>query len=312
MSSQTVDILLATYNGGTFLPEQIESIFSQTFTNWRIIARDDGSTDETVQVLREYATRYPGRINVVVNPEKALRAKDNFARLMEYATAPYIMFCDQDDVWLPDKIEVSLKRIVELEKVFGQGKPLLLHTDLKVVNSKLEPIGDSFWKYQNLQPEHSKCWRNLLVQNTVTGCTTLFNRSLARLAHPIPPRAIMHDWWLALVASLFGRVEYLNQQTVLYRQHSSNDTGAKAWGWPWIKSKLLSPDDVRSSLLRTQEQAAALVERYGQHLDATVSSTLATYGSLSELPPLARRSFIVRNRLWKTGWVRNLGLLWAV
>jgi glycosyltransferase involved in cell wall biosynthesis len=226
-ADSTIDILLATYNGGAYLEEQLVSIEAQTHSNWRLIARDDGSADGTPDSLARFQDRHPDKVTIIQDDDGNLGLVQNFSRLMSVSTAPYAAFCDQDDVWVPEKLSVCLERMRELEAEHGSDKPLLVFTDLTIVNEELKVIHPSFWQYQSLQPQRCNDLNRLLLQNVVTGCTALISRSLIRKAVPIPEGAIVHDWWLALVAAGFGRSRFVSLPTVLYRQHSLNVIGAK-------------------------------------------------------------------------------------
>ena len=219
-----VDIIMATYNGSKYIEQQIDSIISQTYTNWRLYIRDDGSTDNTVEIIKRYLKKYKNKIILIEDEKKGLGSKMNFAELMKYVESDYCMFADQDDFWLEDKVEVSLKKMKELENKLID-KPILVHSDLKVVDENLNIINESFFKYQNINPEHNKL-NNLFVWNTVTGCTAMLNRELIRLCKNIPENCVMHDWWIALVASSMGMIYTIRDQTILYRQHSNNTLGA--------------------------------------------------------------------------------------
>jgi glycosyltransferase involved in cell wall biosynthesis len=227
-TGNTIDILLATYNGEAFLDEQLESIAVQTHGDWRLIARDDGSADRTTEILDAFRARHPDKVVVVEDGDGNLGLVPNFSRLMENSDAPYAAFCDQDDVWIPEKLALSLQKMRALEGRHGAAAPLLVFTDLTVVDEDLNVIRDSFWKYQGLRPERCNALNRLLLQNVVTGCTALMNRPLVEKATPIGPEAMVHDWWVVLVVAAFGIAGYIPQPTVLYRQHRRNLIGAKA------------------------------------------------------------------------------------
>jgi len=192
-----IDILLATYNGAAFLEAQLESVVAQTHGDWRLIARDDGSTDRTPEILSAFQARHPGKVEILADGDGNLGLVRNFSRLLEHSDAPYAAFCDQDDVWIPEKLELSLAKMRELEREHGGDVPLLVFTDLEVVDEGLRVIDSSFWKYQKLDPKGGRCFSRLLVMNVVTGCSALANRSLARIAAPVPSQARVHDWWMA-------------------------------------------------------------------------------------------------------------------
>ena len=195
--SKATEILVATYNGQRFLREQFDSLLAQTCKDFTIRIRDDGSTDNTAQIIEQYVECHPGRIILEENGGETSGACANFSRLLEATDADYVFFCDQDDVWLPEKVETQRKQLMDLEEEHGEDTPLLVHSDLEVVDENLNTLDQSFWHYQYLCPEKMQTLNRLLVQNCVTGCATAVNKSLAKLGAPIPSEAIMHDWWLA-------------------------------------------------------------------------------------------------------------------
>ncbi len=261
---ERVDILMATYNNVPFLEPQIESILRQDHTSWRLLIRDDGSKDGTREVGERYAKRFPRKIRVVHDECGRLGPCGNFARLVEYSDAPYIMFADADDVWLPDKIRISLARCREIEGP-SRETPALVFTDLEVVDENLDTIAESFWRYQRLDPTKTRLNR-LLTHNVVTGCTVLFNRALRSVAVPIPGDAKMHDAWMALTASAFGRIDFIPKATVLYRQHGANRVGALEGGWRLLCDKISDiPGTLQTLLIRKRKdirQARAFLRRY--------------------------------------------------
>lgn len=219
-----VDVLLATYNGENYLQEQIESLLAQRKVHIRILVRDDGSSDRTLAILNEYSARYSDRF-ILLDSECRLGAIRSFEELMRVSTASYMAFCDQDDVWMPEKLEVLLGRLRELESLCGDSVPGLAHCDLKVVDHALSEISPSFWSYAGIQA-HRNNFQNMLLFNTVTGCAMVCNRALIKIALPMPEGIHMHDQWLALCASAFGVIAVVDEPLVLYRQHGRNTLGA--------------------------------------------------------------------------------------
>ena len=222
-----VDILLATYNGAAFLEAQLDSILAQTHKNWRLVIRDDGSTDKTPEIIEAFRAHHQEKVVILEDEAGNLGLVQNFSRLMEHAGAGYVAFCDQDDVWKPLKLELSLQKMGDMETEHGADKPLLVFTDLTVVDENLQPIHGSFWRHEGLRPDRCNSLNRLLLQNVVTGCTALMNQPLVEKVAPIPPGTYVHDWWVALVAAAFGAVGYIVQPTVLYRQHGKNIFGAR-------------------------------------------------------------------------------------
>lgn len=306
-------ILMATYNGEKFIAAQLESLRAQTFSDWCLWIRDDGSSDDTVEIIRRCAVQ-DERVRLLPADGMRLGAARNFSSLMERfsADSQYTMFCDQDDVWQPEKIAVTLAEMHEMEKRFGAETPILVHTNLSVTDSDLNLLPPSFWHYQGLNPE-IRSLNRLLVQNNVTGCTAMANRALATMAGHMPPQAIMHDWWLALIAAAFGRIGYVARTTMLYRQHGGNDVGAKRYGLAQVLYHMkrgVAP--MSASLLKTQRQAGALLERHAASLDPAQRMLLETYAGLSGKGFFMRRWLVCRLGLFMNGLLRNLGMMVAL
>lgn len=219
-------ILMATYNGERFLTEQIHSLFSQTCQDWHLYVHDDGSQDGTVNILRKFASTYPDRITVLDYPPTG-GACSNFLSLMQRVEAPYYMFCDQDDVWQPEKIQLSMAALEAAQRKHP-GKAIVVHTDLRIVDESLSPIADSMWEHAGIFPQYIKTFADCGGHTAIaTGCTMLFNDKAKRCCCAPSDKAIMHDCWVCLcVLSQGGLVKGVSDKTVLYRQHGSNTLGA--------------------------------------------------------------------------------------
>ena len=193
-----IDILLATYNGAQYISEQIESIINQTNTNWNLIIRDDGSVDNTINIIEGYVSLYPDQITFVKDTQINLGASMNFSKLVESSNAEYIMFCDQDDIWKSNKIEITLNEIKKLEYPGHDKLPLMVFSDLSIVDENLNVIAESLWKFQKLDPNISQTLYQILAQNVVTGCTIMINKQAATQFFPVPTKHILHDHWIAV------------------------------------------------------------------------------------------------------------------
>lgn len=305
--NKRITVLLSTYNGEKYLQEQLDSLFAQSYKNFEIIARDDGSTDNSLAILKAYGI-------TLLETNQNLGAKKSFEALLEFGLqnkkSDYFMFCDQDDVWESDKIEKSCLKIEEIENNH-LDMPVLVHTDLKVVDTKLSTVYRSFWEYEHIIPRHNS-FNRLLMQNTITGCTMIINKKLAEKCLPIPEESIMHDWWIGLVASKFGVIGYVKEATINYRQHSSNTIGAKKFNhltvfkkaWDLLFHKNLYLKHLHSNLA----QAKAFLETYPSQLDQATKEMLQDFIKMEEKSFWQKRSILLKHKLLKQGFIRNIGL----
>jgi hypothetical protein len=267
VTTAPIEVVLPTYNGALYLEAQLASIDAQNLRPARVLLRDDGSCDCTPVLIQRFQERYGSWLKVLP-ADGNLGCKANVNRLLEATVAPYVALADQDDVWLPEKLAVSLHLIQELEKRHGARTPLLVHSDLELVNEVGKPLGCTYLQRQRLDPQRTAPV-DLALTNVVTGCTALMNRALLEKALPIPPQALMHDWWLALVASVSGRIALLEEPSVLYRQHGGNVLGAHGVGLHyWLKrlTSLLAEPAAGGHTRAALQQANLFEERYGQRI----------------------------------------------
>lgn len=308
-----VEILMAVYNGEKYIGEQIDSILSQTYQNWFLVIRDDESNDQTLSIIREYEKRYHEKIRLIRDTGNHLGVCGNFRQLLMSSRAPYVMLCDQDDVWLPEKIELTLQKMIQMEHRYGRTTPLLVFTDLEVVDDRLNTIHESFWDYQQLNPNKNTL-NYLLLENIVTGCTTMMNARLRDIAQNIDPNAMMHDWWIALVASVFGAMEYIEIPTVRYRQHAQNVVGSHKFDLLTSAKNLFN---IRRAIIRTRSAIAkkkitarAFYETYKDlPLKVEALNLLKAYSRLDEISFPRRVFFLVKNRCFLAHPLRTLWYL---
>ena len=217
------------------------------------------------------------------------------------------MFSDQDDVWLNQKIEKSIQAIKENET--AADLPVLVHTDLKVVDQDLNTLGESFFEYRTLNPE-VKDLRHLLIQNYITGCTMLWNRALNELLDISNEAVAMHDWWISLTACVFGRIVCLRESTILYRQHGRNVVGAtRVNSLGFIKMRLSNRSHVRGTFRMAVEQADTFLVRYQEQLDAENIHILKSFSSLYTHNKLVRILTVCKESFFKQGIVQIIGEL---
>ncbi|HHR6614445.1 TPA: glycosyltransferase family 2 protein [Streptococcus agalactiae] len=291
-----VNILMATYNGEKFLAQQIESIQKQTFKEWNLLIRDDGSSDKTCDIIRNFTAK-DSRIRFInENEHHNLGVIKSFFTLVNYEVADFYFFSDQDDVWLPEKLSVSL----EAAKHKASDVPLLVYTDLKVVNQELNILQDSMIRSQShhanttLLPE--------LTENTVTGGTMMINHALAEKWFT-PNDILMHDWFLALLAASLGEIIYLDLPTQLYRQHDNNVLGARTMD---KRFKILreGPKSIFTRYWKlihdSQKQASLIVDKYGDIMTANDLELIKCFIKIDKQPFMTRLRW-----LWKYGYSKN-------
>jgi rhamnosyltransferase len=243
-----VTIVMSTYNGAAFLAAQLESVIAQTYTDWSMLIRDDGSTDDTAKIVEEFAKR-DGRILRLFDSVGNLGPAHSFFRLLSNVESPIFMCCDQDDIWLSHKVQEAVEFLDRKEPEI----PRLLFTELEVVNADLSPIAASFMKHQKFDPRKAGSLRGLLMQNVIVGCSLAGNHALLATMTNSKFKTfqggLMHDWWLGLVAAAFGKIEYSSRPSVLYRQHARNSLGAPGSNFsrylqllmhakPWTKASI--------------------------------------------------------------------------
>ena len=308
MKQPKIAILLATYNGGEYLRPLLDSLWAQTERDWQLLVSDDGSRDDTREILAEYQRREPERLRMLEHDRPTGSSKDNFLYLTSFAgDFPYIMYCDQDDVWKPDKIAKTLARMRETE-AGDPNMPCLVHTDLAVVDGNLKPLRDSFIYSSMLDPGRDQL-RHLLIQNVVTGCTMMINHALWELAM-LPAdysKIVMHDMWLALLAAARGRVGFLPESTILYRQHGDNVVGAKdVRSLRYIASFAGRLKKNSQSLRRCQAQGLELYRVLEPSLTAEQRELLLAWGHIRQKNKPGRWAVLLRHRIWLLGWRRRL------
>ncbi|MBO4632432.1 MAG: glycosyltransferase family 2 protein [Lentisphaeria bacterium] len=307
LETEKIEILLATYQSEAFLCEQLDSILHQSDQNWSLLIHDGGSTDGTVEIIRSYEKKYPGKIRLTGSSRAS--ACMNFSQLMGMASAELIMLSDHDDVWLPDKIAETRKKFVEEMKKLPAGTPLLVFSDSRIVDQNLNMIFPSLMHYSNLDPGRLAL-SQLLVQNVPHGNTMMFNSALCKLAYPIPRKAVMHDNWISLTAAAFGKIAFLNQTTLLYRQHDCNVFGASCYSVPSLIKKIY--DGKQKLLFRwymNVSQAQAFLEANRNRLQPDQLRMLELFANIKHAGFFQKRYILFHYKIWKTGIMRNIGML---
>lgn len=302
-----IAILLATYNGEKYLSQQIESVISQSEKEWTLYIHDDGSKDRTADIIKEYAEKYPEQI-VVVEGEATGGAKNNFFYLFHQVEAPYYMCCDQDDVWLPEKIVLTKKAMNSIE--MDENISCLAFTELTVVDETLQVIAEKMSEYQGLDCVNME-FNRALIQNVVTGCTMMVNRALRDEMIKITDyhQVLMHDWWAALVATKYGKTAFVKEPTILYRQHGKNSVGAQnAKTFAYMLKRMMQGQEIKASLENTRLQAGFFAKVYENESPGVARE----YATIGEKRKMQRLSFYKKNNIKKSTKAKNLGLfIWG-
>lgn len=307
----TVAIIMATYNGEKYVREQIESILASTYTDFEIFIFDDGSRDNTIDIIREYEKLYPSKIHIHQN-DTNLGVTTNFLHAVARTTMDYIMLCDQDDVWKPDKIAKTLKRMKNMESQLGKDLPLAVFTDADIVDAQLNNISNSFFKFNHLNPGKTDL-PHILMENKLIGCTVMINSSIRKLLHnyPLPIHAKFHDWWIAIMASSMGKISFINEGTLFYRQHTGNIVGGSGF-INYISNRIANFNKQKETLYILRRQADEFLTIYHSLLPQDSLKLVKDFVSLNEMGFFKRRLTILKNGYLKSGFIRNVGLMLIV
>lgn len=310
-----VDILLATYNGEKYIRQLLDSIIEQTYTNWVLLIRDDGSTDNTVNIINEYVSQYEKKIKLFINTEPTGSAKANFLKLVHDSDSQYVMFCDQDDLWDREKITISLNEICRLGKFYGEDIPLMVYTDLQVINQDGKILADSFNDYMNLAKKINIS--NEIIQNCVTGCTMMINYSLLEYLKKVldTDKILMHDHLAAIVALAYGKVSYINKQTIAYRQHEDNSVGAKnsrSASYLYNRFKR-GKSSFNKDIEASSKQVEYILDLFGiDKINKKDAFILDNYSRLYTFSKIKKIKFYFRYRVFKNGIIRRImQIIWA-
>lgn len=219
-----ISVALCTYNGAKYISEQLESIAAQTVLPDEIVIIDDQSTDATAEIIEKFAAQNSIKIRFYANP-KNLGSTKNFERAISLCDGDIIFLCDQDDVWLKDKIEKTVA-------AFDSEKVGFVFTDAELVDENLKPLNVNLWKFTFFAGDKEKFRAGkflelLLERNIVTGATMAFRAKFRASLTPIPtdlPNTI-HDAWISLVIAAQAEARFLDSPTIKYRQHSNQQCG---------------------------------------------------------------------------------------
>jgi len=302
---ETITVLVSLYGDSPYLKAFLDSLSEQSFQDFRLLYRFDGTPSDAVRsLIRQYSFAEG------IEDESHRGIPGTYWELMLHASGgTYLMFADQDDVWHPDKIEKSLAEIRKMETHCGKETPILVHSDLTVINAGGKQLDHSFFHYQSLNYRRNSL-KDLMIQNNITGCTMIFNRALAKyLRTPVP--AICHDWYMALIAAAFGKISFINEALIDYRQHEQNYFGA----YPAIRilKYNFSRKILQKRLTLTQEQARLFMEEHRARLKPEQIVILDMWGNvMPRVSYLKRLTIAFRFCFRKNDRLRTLGMWWAL
>lgn len=294
-------VLLASYNGEAYLEEQLESLLKQTVPIEQILIRDDQSSDATPEIIRSYQEKYENQIKALDGGN--LGFVGNFLRLVESVSPEfdYYFFCDQDDVWYPEKIE---RAMTTMERFADATTPQIYFCRLDIVDEDLQPLGQSpLIRHWGLG--------NALFENPMTGCTIAFNAAFLHLLQanlPQAHRVVAHDWWCYLVATALAQIHYDERPGIAYRQHQNNSLGAKASMWSRWKQRMKDFFNGKWHRRRPEPMVSHFAELYRDKLSAQQHFLIAT-ASRREKGRVTAGLLWAKKMVWRRKWSDHLILL---
>ena len=293
--SECVDVLVATCNGEKYVKEQIESILNQTYKNIKVIVSDDRSDDFTPNILKELAEK-DDRITLNLQQER-LGVVGNFEFLLKQVQSKYYMLSDQDDFWLPEKIEKSVQKLEEDNSDFVFG-------DLEVVDQDLNTIYPSFGDFMLLNRKIKKyigSYKLNYLYNCVTGCTVLGKKEFIEKILPIPKisKYLIHDHWMGLMMCIYGKNSYIEEKYIKYRQHGNNQVGTNK-----LSHKFTKMDDVRELFINVKlgvfETYVENNDRFPEELQKLNSEALEYFKMIQNKRNFNFKKWNVFHELYKT------------
>ena len=295
-----INIVMSTYNGEQFLAEQIDSIQQQTFKDWQLLIRDDGSSDQTPEIIKYFVAQDPRIVFINEHDRENFGVIKNFFTLIKHDKADYYFFSDQDDVWLEDKLETMLAAA----RQYPDQLPLMVYTDLCVVDQNLQVMNQSMIRSQSHHANTELVQE--LTENTVTGGVAMINHALAERWRTLD-NIIMHDWYLAVLATAIGKLVYIDQPGELYRQHDNNVLGARTFT-KRLKTWLSGPSKMLEKywwlIHASQVQADKILQE--NELGDEQEAVIRNYIALERLPLSQRIRVLRQYKYAKNKWFHTM------
>lgn len=290
-----IDICLATYNGEKYLATQLNSIVAQTYSNWHLWIRDDGSSDSTLTILKQYKEEHTNIITIIEDNKGNLGYNKNFLEILDKTNSGYIAFCDQDDIWLPEKLECLYKEIVRVE---GNEKyvPIIVHSDFDYLNQ-----GTLYPKERSLDKRvvnNRNILKIIFHQGCLLGCTCMINRAMVKMTYGIPENSsIGYDIYFLAVSSIIGKYSYINRVLIHHQIHASNTSsvGKRAKFIPlFLKAMRFEV----SSLAAQKIVAQKILSDYYLELRPAVREALSFVSDLDKKSFLKKVFFYLNHKLF--------------
>lgn len=295
--SYKVCVLLSTYNGEKYIRKQIQSILQQSYTDFRIMVRDDGSTDSTLEIIDSMKD---SRINLI-EAGANIGIVNSFSKLLELNAFDYFLLCDQDDIWQKNKIESQLNILTKMESEYGKNIPLMTFSDLRMINSDDQLIFHSFWEYAKIVPSKINI-SSLLVQPLATGCTIAGNRKLANIATPIPENVFMHDWWLSILSTAFGKIDSTRDKLIDYRIHESNRLGVGSHGIKNIQEKYIKYKEFYTATIL---QAEEFRKKFDTNVNSKEEELLKFLSQIKSYNRFSRLYLLFKFKVFRSNFIRS-------
>ncbi|SHO57593.1 glycosyltransferase family 2 protein [Vibrio quintilis] len=304
-----VAVILSAYNGETYLREQIDSILTQSYQNFKLYIRDDGSQDQTRKILQDYEEK-DARVTVFCGEN--VGCIHSFLLAAKDVDADIYLFSDQDDIWMKEKIAWAVTYFEQQDSSI----PQLYHSDLCVVDSRMQKLHDSFMSYQGLDAADAMQKKTLFIQNFVVGCSMAVNKCLLErlFIKGIPEDIAMHDWWMALIARTQGQMYFDSRATLFYRQHERNVLGAQKRSLATYIRALVSGQGIKRFVKfrsLAAAQAESFLKTYQAYLTPEYQSDLKAVCSLGEKQGLTGVYRCFSSGIYLQGICRNLALIYA-
>ena len=307
-----IDIAVPTHNCARWFDEFMQSIMAQEHQDWRIVTCDDQSSDDTREHVARWAQRLGGRMIILPNEiGESLGPARSYNRILQATTADWIMLADPDDIWKPEKMNISMAAMQALELEYGASRPTIIITDAEIIDDNSTLVAPSYWRWLRVKPDHVGRFHRLLMESPAISSTMTLNRAVLARALPISGLYSSQDWWLMLVACAFGKVSALSAVTVRHRRHGSNFSKM-----PLLASHQPMHYKIRSArerlmflLNKNRSIAAVFLARFAEALTPPQRRAAQSVIMLAGSRALQRRVLIVRERLWFCHGLKNAALM---